>query len=140
MPPNQTVRLEIPAQHRYLSLIAVCIAELLNQFENLPDRDVQVYNVQLAAQEAAANVVDHAYRGMGGILAVELTLQEDPAQVVVELFDQGVAFDPSTVPTPNLEDFQVRGYGLFLIHSLMDDVSYHSVSGQNCWRMLKRLA
>jgi serine/threonine-protein kinase RsbW len=57
---------------------------------------------------------------------VEISIQR--ASVVATITDEGGGFDPSLVPDPtvpaNLE--KPGGRGIFLIHSLMDEVRYNS--------------
>jgi serine/threonine-protein kinase RsbW len=132
------VRLEIPAEHIHLSMLSDCIRALLQRVPDLPDRDTAIYNIQLAAHECCANVVDHAYAGAGGIIMAVLEWQDTPRQFVIELHDSGQAFNPADSPAPNLEEAQIHGYGLFLIHELMDEVGYDPQPGDNCWRLVKK--
>ncbi len=84
-----------------------------------------LFDIDLAVEEASANIVRHAYRPerAGDIL---LRVETSNDIVRITLTDWGIPFDPETV-TP----FDVRapvetraegGTGLHLIHSLMDDV------------------
>jgi anti-sigma regulatory factor (Ser/Thr protein kinase) len=43
------------------------------------------------------------------------------------------------VQPPNEKEAQTSGYGLFLIHSLMDEVRYHPWPQKNHWQLMKRL-
>ena len=40
---------------------------------------------------------------------------------------------------PDLDTGQVHGYGLFLVRSLIDDVTYAHSGGENRWELVKRL-
>ena len=59
--------------------------------------------------------------------------------LLVDLFDQGRSFDLANVPQPDLDSAPIRGYGLFLVHELMDDVNYTSNHERNHWRLVKHL-
>ncbi len=90
-----------------------------------------LFNVDLAVEEASANIVRHAYRpGQAGDLLVRVETSEDV--VWITLTDWGLPFDPESV-TPFDVDAPVEtrtegGTGLQLIHSLMDDVVRETAS------------
>jgi anti-sigma regulatory factor (Ser/Thr protein kinase) len=98
--------------------------------------------LQLAVDEACANVVQHGYGGQGG--EIEITVERDGDGVRVTLRDWGTSFDPQAVPAPDvtasLEQRRLGGLGLFLIHQVMDDVSFaFDAEGGNVLTMVKRL-
>lgn len=84
--------------------------------------------------------MQHAYKDApGGRIRMALTLAPAPRQLVIELCDTGAPFDPTAVPQPDLDAVQEHGYGLFLVHQLMDEVTYHSHPHGNRWRLAKYL-
>jgi anti-sigma regulatory factor (Ser/Thr protein kinase) len=97
---------------------------------------------ELALEEIFMNVVMHASRG-GSVPQVEvsLTLAGDGVTMAVE--DNGPAFDPLSLPTPdvaaNLGDRPIGGLGVFLVRRLMDAVSYQRVGACNRLSMSKRI-
>ena len=56
---------------------------------------------------------------------VEVTVKVE--EVAVRVTDQGVGFDPESVPDPTLPDniTKTGGRGIFLMKSLMDEVSFN---------------
>ena len=60
---SEVIRLDLPATHKHLNILGACILEFLARVENIPEREAVVYNLQLAAHEACANIIDHAYAG-----------------------------------------------------------------------------
>ena len=56
---------------------------------------------------------------------VEVTIRVE--DVTVRVTDQGVGFDPTTVPDPTLPDniSKSRGRGIFLMKALMDEVQFN---------------
>jgi len=139
MQASEVVRLELPANARYLNLLGVCIGEMLSRVDGMSDPQQTIYNIQLAVHEGCTNIVDHAYVDDGGRIAVNLMLGWSPPQIIVELHDNGRSFDPSSIPDPNFDEPQVRGYGLYLMRKIMDEVVYDPQPGHNCWRMVKYL-
>jgi anti-sigma regulatory factor (Ser/Thr protein kinase) len=59
---------------------------------------------------------------------------------LIELFDNGRSFEYASIPMPSPDEPQVRGYGLFLIQALMDEVEYCPKDDGNTWRLVKNLA
>jgi serine/threonine-protein kinase RsbW len=86
-----------------------------------------VYNIQLATDEAASNIIEHAYQNMpGNVLELSCGMKGDV--ITVTLTDYGDSFDPSEVPVPDLKadlsDRKIGGLGLFLMRKLMDHIDY----------------
>jgi anti-sigma regulatory factor (Ser/Thr protein kinase) len=86
-----------------------------------------VYNIQLATDEAASNIIEHAYQNMPGkVLQLSCGMQGDV--ITITLTDYGESFDPSEVPVPdlkaNLSDRKIGGLGIFLMRKLMDEIDY----------------
>lgn len=91
--------------------------------------DKDVYNIQLAADEAASNVIEHAYEGVSdGVLELSCGMKADTITII--LVDHGESFDPSQIPLPDLKadlsERKIGGLGIFLMRKLMDDVHYES--------------
>lgn len=136
-PYIEVARLDLPATYTSLNLLRACLAELL-MLCDVAEQDPAMYGVQLAAHETCANVIDHAYGGdFHQRIAVTLSLCRAERRIVVELHDTGSAFAFDDVPSPNLDEPQEHGYGLFLIRSVMDEVVYQSTSDGNNWRLVK---
>jgi len=132
------VALELPAAHRYLNIATACIAAWIERIEDVPDRGMVSYALQLAVQETCANIVDHAYAGAeDGRIHIELSVQAEPRCLVAEIYDAGRPFEPGQARQPDLEHGQERGYGLFLMNQLMDVVTYERLPGRNHWRLIK---
>lgn len=132
------VRLTVPAQHKFLNVVGKCIRALITNESDVPEKDALIYNIELAVHEACANIVEHAYAGLSGRIEVVFTLVEEPRQLIVELGDNGRSFDLSTVTSPDLDQPHTSGYGLFLVHQLMDEVDYYPEPGNNRWRLVKQ--
>lgn len=136
MTGNQQVRISFPADKRYLGLVASFVQELCSLVEALPAS--AAYNVQLAVDEAAVNIIEHAYHDdPSGIVDVSASIQRD--RLVIKLCDWGASFDPADVPEPDLSEPHEHGYGVYLIRELMDEVRYEPAPSGNCVTLVKRL-
>jgi anti-sigma regulatory factor (Ser/Thr protein kinase) len=105
--------------------------------------DKEVYNIQLATDEAASNIIEHAYEGVSdGVLELSCGVQGDVIRIV--LIDHGEPFDPSEIPMPDLKadlsERKIGGLGIFLMRKLMDEVHYDSQpeNNSNFLTMIKR--
>jgi len=105
--------------------------------------DKEIYAIQLAADEASSNIIEHAYAGMkGGKLEIECSIFDDGLEIVMR--DQGKSFNPSSVPEPNvkadLSERKIGGLGMYLMRKLMDEVTYESSDETgNILTMIKRV-
>ena len=101
-----------------------------------------VYNIQLATDEAASNIIEHAYEGTtDGVLDLSCGMEADLIKII--LIDYGLPFDPSKIPVPDLKaDLSARkigGLGIFLMRKLMDEVHYEPRADKsNVLTMIKR--
>lgn len=101
-----------------------------------------VYNIQLATDEAASNIIEHAYEGIpNGVLDLSCGMESDTIKII--LIDYGLPFDPSTIPMPDLKadlsDRKIGGLGIFLMRKLMDEVHYDPRPDKsNVLTMIKR--
>jgi anti-sigma regulatory factor (Ser/Thr protein kinase) len=97
-----------------------------------------VYNLCLAIDEIATNVVLYGYEKAGRTGSLRIGTSLDEETFTVTLDDEGVAFDPSRFvpPTPEefaqrLEDRTIGGLGLFLAFRSVDTLRYDVRSGVN---------
>ena len=104
--------------------------------------DKDVYNIQLATDEAASNIIEHAYEKVSdGILELSCGVRDD--EITIVLIDRGESFDPSEIPLPDLKadlsDRKIGGLGIFLMRKLMDEVHYEAKADKsNVLTMTKR--
>jgi serine/threonine-protein kinase RsbW len=95
-------------------------------------------DVRLAVDEAVTNIITHGYNGPGDI---ELDLTAEGSDLIVRLRDQAPAFDPASAPPVDLSPPGERenpgGFGLFLMRSVMDDISYKVTTTGNELTMTK---
>jgi serine/threonine-protein kinase RsbW len=105
--------------------------------------DKEIYSIQLAADEASSNIIEHAYAGVGdGKIEIDCSISETELKIVMR--DHGKSFDPSSVPEPNikadLSERKIGGLGMYLMRKLMDEVSYESSANVgNVLTMIKRI-
>lgn len=133
--PNST----FPARFEFLDEIRDFVAQIAREGGFT---EKAIYSLQLAADEAASNIIEHAYEGiLNASLQVTCDMQND--ELVITMRDTGKPFDPSLVKQPNLKAHlskrQIGGLGVYLMRKLMDEVRYESDTRTgNLLTMIKR--
>jgi serine/threonine-protein kinase RsbW len=89
--------------------------------------DEEVANITLAVDEACTNIIKHTYQ-YARDKALEISVTRAVSSFTVSIVDEGRAFDPSTIPSPDLKQhlahFRRGGLGVYLMKKLMDKVEY----------------
>ena len=95
----------------------------------------------LAVNEAVTNVLLHGYGDKPG--AVSLCVEAEGQDLRIHLSDDAPLFDPTTVPTPDinlpLEDRPLGGLGVHMMRQLTDELIYQAAgAGKNELTFVKR--
>ena len=131
--------IQFAAKFEYLDEIREFVGEIARG-GGFTDKDV--YNIQLATDEAASNIIEHAYEKISnGVLELSCGVRDDLITII--LIDRGESFDPSEIPLPDLKadlsERKIGGLGIFLMRKLMDEVSYEPKADKsNVLTMTKR--
>lgn len=124
-------RLLAPArldQVRLMVLAAMAVCR-----EVLPEPEL-LDAIELALAETLNNVVEH-----NACTAMEVAIAIDAGAVVLTVLDDGEPW-PESSKSPALPDGLAEGgYGLFLIHQVMDEVAFGREGERNYARLVKRL-
>lgn len=128
-PPEFLVQYKLKAIMENVPAATRRIAEVAEQ---VGFAEHALYQIELAIDEACANVVEHAYPGEEqGEMEVSCYLDRDSDAFqifVIRVRDWGTGFDPGAVEKPDvdapLEDRGLGGLGLFLVTQVMDRVEF----------------
>src|SRR5215475_14302946 len=137
---ERTFQLHVPSSTENLSMIREFVGRV---GERAGMDSAELTKLELAVDEACANVIEHAY-GSDNTREVTVKAVLDAECVQIEIVDTGRGFDPAQVEQVNLDQLinqrKSGGLGMRLIRSLMDEVQYQIVPGQkNELRMVKKL-
>ena len=91
-------------------------------------------NINLALEEAVANIIMYAYPTQEQhTILLRVTYSEK--QLVFLLTDKGATYDPTQEEevdvTLSLEERPIGGLGIFLIRSIMNEISYQRIDNEN---------
>lgn len=106
--------------------------------------DDSIDNIELAVDEACANIMEHAYPPGVTEPGLHLVIQYEGDKFTVIISDRGETFDPAMIKPPVMKEYiaeyRVGGLGIYLMRTLMDQVDYHIQPGiKNEVRMVKFL-
>lgn len=115
-----------PARFEFLDEIREFVAQIAREGGF---NDKEIYSLQLAADEAASNIIEHAYEGVSDA-EFDVTCDMNGNTLTIAMRDTGKPFNPSNVRLPNLKadlsERKIGGLGVYLMRKLMDDVHYLS--------------
>ena len=134
------IRREFVSDPRQLAELRGLVRNSCQQAWTLGPTHETLDRIELAVQEAAANIVLHAYQGAtDGLIRLELAVDAD--RMTLSLYHDGTDFDPTIVPPPSFDGSRRGGFGVYLIHQCMDRVCYiHGEPGQRGVRLVKHRA
>jgi anti-sigma regulatory factor (Ser/Thr protein kinase)/PAS domain-containing protein len=120
------------------------IPKIVNRIERtmwcLGFSDEDNLSIQLAVDEAIANIITHGYRNIEGYISI--ILESRPNYFMVTIEDKAPKFDPTRIDKPNLiEDIYERpigGLGIHIIKSLTDEMRYDYADGKNRLSLIKK--
>jgi serine/threonine-protein kinase RsbW len=137
---ERTFSLHVPSSTENLSMIRDFVKSIGTQAGM---GDMEVARLELAVDEACANVMEHAYDS-DSTKEVSIRAVVDDDSVQIEVVDSGKGFDPTAVEELKLEELvsakRTGGLGMRLMKSFMDEVHYEMQPGvKNELKMVKRL-
>lgn len=137
---TQKFSLTVDSRLERLSEIADFV-ELASRESGLNDN--QIYDVQMAVDEACTNVIEHAYRGRRDG-TIDIVCEKRGREFVVTIQDFGERFDPKKVARPRTRDplskRNIGGLGIFFMHKMMDKVKFDFSPGRgNHLTMVKKI-
>ena len=122
-----------------IARLAEMVEEVCDEVGFPPSTTMQV---NLALEEAVANVINYAYPlGKGGDVTIEAEANAERLKFVV--IDSGQPFDPTTkeeldISLP-LEERAIGGLGIHLIRRYMDSINYERRDNRNILTLRKKI-
>jgi anti-sigma regulatory factor (Ser/Thr protein kinase) len=132
------LRLEVPSESAFLGLVREVTRKMAGVagFE-----DKTADQLALAVDEAASNVLEHAYRGAPDrVLRVDM--DDHGEAFCVNVVDDGECFDPASRPSLDVRqlerDRRTGGLGVHLMERIMDSVTFQRREPLNVCCLVKR--
>ena len=119
---NNTIKMEISSNPEYVSIIRLTTSGIANKIGfSLED----IEDLKVAISEACTNAIKHSLEDK--FIIIYNILENG---ITIEIMDEGQGYNPSDVDEVDVSKLQESGMGLFIIESLMDDVSVESQEGK----------
>ncbi len=107
----------------------------------LGDEDANAIHIVL--DEILSNSIRHGLAGAASH-AIAVTLELAVGEIVIEVEDDGVAYDPTQAPAPvltgTLEERTEGGLGVTFVRALTDAIEYRRIDGRNRLVLRRRIA
>lgn len=121
---SDDIELIVPCKPEYVRTVRAIIEDLA---DSVPLSREAIEEVKVAASEAVANIVRHAYDASTEPEPVVVKCSVASGKLIVEIIDRGVGFKvPADGPAPKPDISKEGGMGILLIRNLMDKVDYWS--------------
>ena len=124
---NQTVTISFSGLTENIKLARVVIHTFLT-LRGVFDKDI--FDTELAINEAIANVIQHTYKGDPKYIVMTLNWIE-PNELEVLLRDFGPKVDPSKIKSRELDDIRPGGLGVYIIRRIFDVMEFKNVAEGN---------
>jgi serine/threonine-protein kinase RsbW len=111
------VELRVPCKAEWVALARLSVAAVASRLHFSID---EIEDIKLAVAEACTNAIQHAQ----GSSYIEIRCEALPEGLRINVRDHGRGTRPESIRSREIEDERVGGLGVFLIRSLMDDVTY----------------
>ena len=101
-----------------------------------------IFAINLSLEELITNTISYGYRDEDEHrIQVQVVLGGDEVQI--ELQDDGLAFNPLELPSPDtnksIEERKIGGLGVHLVRTMMDQIVYERRGNNNILHLTKRL-
>jgi len=126
-------QLRVPAKIDFLGDLRDFVTRV-GKRHGIPDRIINAF--KLSIDEAATNIIKHAYRDWDGDITIRTIIKKQSLTIL--LIDQGKYFDPRQVNDPDLQRYveigKKGGLGIFIMRRLLDNIDYRkSEEGNELW-------
>ncbi|WP_454917811.1 ATP-binding protein [Xanthobacter sediminis] len=94
------------------------------------------FGLELSVEEALTNVISYGFAAVAHDPDIRIEVHRMPeGRVAVELIDNGLAFDPTTLAEPEevdtIEDAKIGGHGVQLMRHFLESLAYRRGEGEN---------
>lgn len=116
--------LRLPSHPRNIALVESFVERVVERFKLSPD----VYgNILISLTEAVNNAIIHG-NGNDESKTVKIQLNKVSNRLEIRVSDEGRGFDYKNLPDPTAPEnlLKIGGRGVFLMHQLCDNISFHN--------------
>ena len=132
-----SISMTIESKHQELDRITSAVEELGSK-SAWPD-DL-IFKVNLVLEELTLNIMNYGYED-DEVHLIEVSISADEESVTIEIVDDGKPFNPIVdAPQPDLNasvmDRKVGGWGIHIVRTIMDVVTYERDENKNRMKLV----
>ncbi|WP_331496718.1 ATP-binding protein [Romboutsia sedimentorum] len=114
----ETIKMEITSNPEYVGIIRLITSGIANKIGFSID---DIEDIKVAVSEACTNAIKHSN---DNVFYIKYEMLENG--LTIEIQDKGKGYDIESTIKPDLSNPKENGLGLFIIQTLMDEVSIES--------------
>lgn len=135
--PLAHASLEITSSLTELGTIRRFLGDFCRSSPPEPLEEERLEQLELAVNEAASNVMRHAYQGQSD-KSILVETDSFTNRIEVRLYNTGIAFDHDAAKPPSFDGSREGGFGVYMIATAVDEVQYsRDPQERNCIRLTK---
>jgi anti-sigma regulatory factor (Ser/Thr protein kinase) len=127
--------LTIPATYEALEALKPFVESVES-----PASEKMLSQILLAIHELCVNIVQHAYAGAPGEIQLETWLDADRVKFLIRDSAPNAYMSPGNIVSPEPASLPESGWGIYIVHQVMDEVEYRRLPGGNEWLLGKIIA
>ena len=132
-----SISMTIESKHQELDRITNAVEELGGE-SSWPDE--LIFKVNLVLEELTLNIMNYGYED-DAVHLIEVSVSADEESVTIEIVDDGRPFNPIIdAPQPDLNasimDRKVGGWGIHIVRTIMDVVTYERDENKNRMKLV----
>ena len=120
---SKTMILEIKSDLKELEKVRKYIRDFCSKIEKFDSDDNRVNMIELGIHELLVNIIKHANKGNPDKL-IRISARLGHEQIIFELFDNGISFNPEIVPLPQFDGSCENGFGIYITRQIFNKVEY----------------
>ena len=138
---STTIVIQTPGEMHFLHRIRDFVTGIAEE-SGINEQDLD--NIELAVDEACANVIEHGYDPEETEKNLTIRMEINTSKLVLSIIDQGKHFDPRSKQQPDINELinmkRDGGLGISLIKRAMDEIDYRRTpDGHNELVLIKYL-
>jgi serine/threonine-protein kinase RsbW len=132
----QKITLGILSNKKYIRLVRTILKSFLklNNYDNAEE----IFMLELAINEAIANIIEHTYSS-NEENNINLEFMLENGKLIVSIKDEGPKINVEEIKHRDLEDYQDSGLGVYIIKNVFDSIEWIDTKEGNMQILSKTL-
>ncbi|SHF13606.1 serine/threonine-protein kinase RsbW [Marinitoga hydrogenitolerans DSM 16785] len=131
----ESIKIEILSKTKYIKILREAMKYFLrlNEFDN----EEQIFFMELALNEAVANVIEHTYK-FDEQKKIIIKFEIEKKFFKVSIRDFGEKIDKERIKSRDLDDVKDHGLGVHIINQVFDEMMWKNINEEGNLLILKK--